>query len=263
MSVAAISCIFGSHFTYVYKAPIESHSYFFTNNKEIQHHLTEMGWNYMYVDVPLGDVLESSLQSTYITFLQFLEKDEYKHVFAPYSYLFYADHKRKIKATHIKEYINLQQQTNKSITICLHERDQRNLQEEINDSLLQEQYSKNQNQNPTLELVETHHTPLDTPICDTGIILYKTQTGSESYHNLLKRVYQSCIHLSQPQSQIMWSIYSNDYHDLIQTIPFYHINVHWREPYSPFIETIIDAVLDNYFIMIIFILLLVLIYKLK
>ena len=252
--IAAISCIFGINFNYVYKAPINGHSYFFTNNKDIRPHLTEMGWIYMYVNVPLCDVLQSSLQSKYVKFLQFLEKKEYKHVFQPYEYLFYADHKRQIKAKHIDEYITLQKQTHKSITICFHERDHRTLKDEIIDSLSQKRYSKNMK--PTLELVETRHTPLDTSICNTGIILYHA-TEKYSYHKLLQSVYQSCMDLSQPQCQIMWSIYSHDYQDMIQSIPFHHIKVHWREPCSPFVETIINTVLDNYLIILIFILLLV------
>lgn len=140
--IACVSCIFGNRFKYVYPAPIPSHSYFFSNNKDIEKNISTMGWIFIYISPDINyenKDIKSSLQSKYVKFLQFLENLE---IFRNYSYLLYTDHKRYIKNHHIDDYLHLYKYHRLPIILSLHERENRDLKSEIQDSLIQDRYKK-------------------------------------------------------------------------------------------------------------------------
>jgi hypothetical protein len=57
-------------------------------------------------------------------------------------------------------------------------------------------------------------------VCNTGLILYRNDDRILSF---LTDVYETCIILEQPCCQIIWSIFSPKYADLIHTFPFHQL----------------------------------------
>ena len=241
MSIAFISCIFGTQFKNVYPAPLKNHSYFFTNNTEIEQTIRKNGWNYLYVPFPLyendkyynkDNLIFCSLQSKFVKFIQFLKDPQFKNLFSSYSYLLYADHKRYIKQTHIEAYLNLYQKTRYPLIISSHEIPNRTLKMEIDESLYQPRYAKSMD--ATIQLIKEYRISLDTPICNTGIIFYSLTDMNEKMYHMLDLIYQTCISLQQPQCQILWAIFSHSYnsynHNDIHRIPFRQIVIEWKEP---------------------------------
>lgn len=232
MSIAFISCIFGKEFNNIYPAPLQNHSYFFTNNTNIEEKIKNHGWKYLYVPFPISyqnnKNIQYSIQSKFVKFLQFLNHDNFKTLFSTYSYILYADHKRYIQKSHIDSYIELYKKNRLPIIISLHEKPNRTLEKEIEESILQLRYKENMPK--TIELIKKYKIDYNTHICNTGIIFYSLLDMNYSIYEMLYNIYYTSHSLQQPQCQILWSIFSQQNKHMIYTIPFYQIDVLWEEP---------------------------------
>ncbi len=226
--IAFISCLFGKNVNRnLYPPPLENQSYFFSNNLSLEKTCISKGWIYIYIDMQLSeDDIISSLQSKYIKFLQFLNDNRLSKLFEGYSYLLYADHKRYVKKTHIESYLKLSMDSGKTMIISKHE-EKNILSKEIENSVLQERYKKKMQ--ITLDMVAEKNIPMNTEMCNTGIIFYHLDTFF-LIKDLLSNVYNTSILLLQPQCQIIFSIFSKEYDIYILKIPFDFIRIEWKNP---------------------------------
>jgi hypothetical protein len=231
-----VSCAFGEKFKKVHPAPKSKNCYFFSNNDEIKEDSVAKGWNFIKIDIHLStDYLESSLQSKYIKFLQFLY-DFPK--FKEFKQILYFDHKIHMKNADVDKLLDLYIESEQKFNIIIrkHEEERIGIFTEIDDSLQFDEYLQidryTRNMDKTIAFVNDNLKKEDIDnieICNTGLMLY---SDYNEIMPLLDEVYNTCIMLQQPQCQIIWSVVSQKYSDKIKKIDFYEvINPDWTEPF--------------------------------
>ena len=228
--ILIISCIFGNKFKKVYPAPVSTDCYFFSNNITLQNEVENKGWKFIYVNLQLSnDSIKSSLQSKYIKFLIFL--DDYPE-FKKYKQILYFDHKVFIKQNDVDELMEiLNENNNYNIIIRKHETYRDNIWSEVEEAKKQERYRKNMDKTIAFinNKIQKDKISPDVQICNTGMILYNNY---DEVSPMLHNIYNTCVELEQPECQIIWSIYSQDYADKIILIEFNYIKPLWKEPFT-------------------------------
>jgi hypothetical protein len=230
-NIAAISCFFGKANSKVYPAPIDNHSYFFTNNSNIQNEAEKKGWKFIKIEFALqDDSLESALQAKYIKFLAFLKDfPEFKK----YGQILYFDHRvfvKDIDVIKLLEIIN--ENPNINIIIRRHERYRETIFGEIEEARMQERYDRHMDRTIKYvnEKIANEGISDKTDVCNTGLIFYN------DYENVLPfvyEVYDTCINLQQPECQVIWATLSQKHKDKIKIIDFHSvIQVAWAEPFT-------------------------------
>jgi len=226
-----VSCIFGKKFNKSYRAPLNKNCVFFTNNKSLRDEIINNGWKYFYIDFELtDDYIISSLQSKYIKFLIFLR--DYPE-FNKFLNIIYTDHKFKLEDTHINQFLSIhKKEPTKSIIIRKTPMLKTSIYEEIACAKRQERYLKNMN--TTIDYIKDkiEHYQLNMNnirISNTGIIFYSNINNS-FITSMLHDIYNSCTTLQQPECQIFWALYSQNYLEDIKQIEFDKINPLWKAP---------------------------------
>lgn len=228
MTILIISCIFGKKFKKVYPAPInKGKCLFFTNNKELLSELVSKGWTPVFIRYPLSNsILVSSLQSKYIKFLQFLNNNRFEHFKNEYKQILYFDHKFHVTDEHIDKILQL---TTLPILIRTTPHNTQNIWAEVANAKGQQRYKVGMNKT-VLFIKHMLANKLINPninICNTGLIFYNDITNN-SVIKLLHQVYNACYTFTQPECQLFWAIYSQQYPELIKTIPFAEMNPLWK-----------------------------------
>ncbi len=215
-----VSCMFGTGFDKVHPAPDALNSYFFSNNPELEQEAREKHWQFVLVDVPLSDDLfESSLQSKYIKFLQFL--GDFRE-FEQYQRIIYLDHKERTSPASLQQIHELVvAHPDKAVIVRETPRLKESLREEVEASLGQERYARNMDKTVALieEMVAAGQASQTVRICNTGLLVF---TDPASIRGLTDAVYQQCMQHRQPQCQIYWSLFSQQYEDKI-------LRIGWRD----------------------------------
>ena len=168
-------------------------------------------WKFIFVNSLAinTDSLESSLQSKYIKYLQFLNYfTEFKNID-----LLYIDHSVKLLSDHVEIILK---NCDSDVLIRNTPRYKANIQNEIDEALNQERYARNMPE--TIAWIEEKRSQgfsLTQRIMNTGLIYYRNPTKIKQ---LTDSVYDSCMQLSQPECQIIWGILSQDFQDRIRRI---------------------------------------------
>ena len=263
MEILIISCIFGKKFKKIYPAPIltaiplvavgssvplafgaiplvtvgvnelvtSSKCLFFTNNSSLKQEIESKGWTPVFINMPLSDnSTVSSVQSKYIKFLQFLNNNRFKQLKEKYKQILYFDHKFQVFPQHISKLIELCND-NESNTddntnhVIIRETPtlKTSIWDEVNASKGQDRYKLGMNDTIALinNKIKNKEIQSNIRICNTGLIFYNNYTPVIP---MLNQIYLACTTLMQPECQIFWAIYSQQYKDLIKTIPFPLIN---------------------------------------
>ena len=248
MEILIISCIFGKTFKKVYPAPQFSTSsiplvgvggnkvttpykcIFFTNNPKLKQEIENKGWTPVFINMPLSDnSIISSIQSKYIKFLQFLDNNRFKQLKEKYTKILYFDHKFYVQPQHIHKLINLV--NNEATRVVIRETPtlKTSIWSEVNAAKGQDRYKLGMSN--TIDLINNKiklgEIQVNIRICNTGIIYYNNYIPVLP---MLNNIFSSCATLMQPECQIFWAIYSQQYADLIKTIPFSIINPLWKCP---------------------------------
>ena len=254
MEILIISCIFGKTFKKVYPAPNFSTSsiplvevggkgyalrnitpssskcIFFTNNPELKKEIEKKGWTPVFINMPLSDnSIVSSIQSKYIKFLQFLNNNRFKQLKEKYTKILYFDHKFYVQFHHINKLINITINTNINIIIRETPTLKTSIWSEVNASKGQDRYKLGMSNTITLinNKIKLGEIQVNVRICNTGLIYYNDYC---KVLPMLNNIYLMCTTLMQPECQIFWAIYSQQYTDLIKTIPFITLNPLWKCP---------------------------------
>lgn len=243
MEILIISCIFGNKFKKIYPAPIliSSKCLFFTNNPELKKEIESKGWTPVFINMPLSDnSTVSSVQSKYIKFLQFLNNNRFKQLKEKYKQILYFDHKFQVFPQHISKLIelcndnesNTDDNTDDNTThIIIRETPtlKTSIWDEVNASKGQDRYKLGMNDTIALinNKIKNKEIQSNIRICNTGLIFYNNYTPVIP---MLNQIYSACTTLMQPECQLFWAIYSQQYTDLIKTIPFPLINPLWKCP---------------------------------
>jgi hypothetical protein len=253
MEILIISCIFGKKFKKIYPAPIltaiplvavgvnelvtSTKCLFFTNNSSLKQEIESKGWTPVFINMPLSDnSTVSSVQSKYIKFLQFLNNNRFKQLKEKYKQILYFDHKFHVFPQHINKLIELCND-NESNTddntnhVIIRETPtlKTSIWDEVNASKGQDRYKLGMNDTIALinNKIKNKEIQSNIRICNTGLIFYNNYTPVIP---MLNQIYLACTTLMQPECQIFWAIYSQQYTDLIKTIPFPLINPLWKCP---------------------------------
>ena len=253
MEILIISCIFGKKFKKIYPAPILTAiplvavgvnelvtSYkclFFTNNPSLKKEIESKGWTPVFINMPLSDnSTVSSVQSKYIKFLQFLNNNRFKQLKEKYKQILYFDHKFQVFPQHISKLIDIcannESNTDDNTThVIIRETPtlKTSIWDEVNASKGQDRYKLGMNDTIALinNKIKNKEIQSNIRICNTGLIFYNNYTPVIP---MLNQIYSACTKLMQPECQIFWAIYSQQYTDLIKTIPFPLINPLWKCP---------------------------------
>ena len=246
MKILIISCIFGKTFKKIYPAPKFARSsipleavegnglvtlskcLFFTNNPTLKQEIESKGWTPVFINMPLSNnSIVSSIQSKYIKFLQFLNNDRFKQLKEQYTKIMYFDHKFYVQPHHINKLMKLV--NNEAIIIRETPTLKTSIWSEVNAAKSQDRYKLGMSK--TIDLINNKikkkEIQSNVRICNTGFIFYNNYTPVIP---MLNNIYLSCTALMQPECQIFWAIYSQQYTDLIKTIPFSVINPLWKSP---------------------------------
>jgi len=209
--VKIVNCIFGEKFQKVFEAPQEG-SVFFTNNPDLKPEIESKGWEYKYIDFPLSDHMQSSLQSKWIKFLQFdLQDDEY----------LYCDHKIKLTPQIISK---IQQLSTKSILITRGPKHPNG--RTVRQALEEVRQARYRNKKQTRSHLKTISEQWDVLIVRTGLIHYRI---NERVRELADAVYQDCMKTQNPHCQLFWALRMQEYKDIIRLVDFNEVGyVHKR-----------------------------------
>ena len=204
-----VSCIFGTKFKKVHKAPSKNDCYFFTNNSDLENHILQKGWIYIYIHFPLTtDYLQSSLQSKYIKFIQFLDDfSELKEKFMLETVV-YVDHKELLVFESLDEIQSLiDSNPTKDIIIRVTPTNKTNINQEIQVCKHQARYKQNisKTEKTIQNLILNEDIRMDVRISNTGLIIYNNY---QTMTSLTNKVYSQCMQDQQPECQIYWAAFS-------------------------------------------------------
>lgn len=227
------SCFFGKNEIAVYRAPVNG-AVFFTNNINNKNEILNKGWKFYLVKknnlFVTSDFALSSLQSKYIKFLKFL--DDYEE-FSVFDRFIYFDHKFEIKNYHcLKIHELIDTYKDKSIIIRKTPR-KKNIFNEINISKHQRRYKQQMHitEEFVKDKIENHGYSEENQVSNTGIIIYSNIVPIKP---LLDEIYNTCLSHRQPECQIYWALFSQNYLDHIEQINFLDLNPKWKTPIKQF-----------------------------
>ena len=227
MCVCVIGCIFGKKFKTVYPSVKNYDAYLFSNNTEIKEAVKEAGWKYIFVDFPLSDDdAVSSFQSKYIKFLQFL-KDEQYEFFKNYDKIIYSDHKLEITDNNV-DYL-LKKMKNSKILIIKHFQNRENIWIEAGEAMFQKRYQMFMIQ--TIDYIKNKINEGYSENCVivlTGLIVY-SHLKNETIE-FADKVYGDLLKIGTSQCQIVWSLLSQKYMNIIRTIEWKELSIKPEEP---------------------------------
>lgn len=222
-----ISCIFGETFHNVYPAP-SNNCFFFTNNNKLKQVIIDKGWVYVFVDFPISDFKQSSIQSKYIKFLVFLK--DYPE-FSKFNKIIYYDHKINMTYYWLTRAIELSRNNqNYSVIIRKTPKIKRKIWDEVKAAMGQPRYSDSMDKtkifiNDTIR--NNQDISENIRICRTGLLIYNNY---ENIKPMLEKIYKSCIDLNQPECQIFWGLFSQQYSNKILMIENKSLNPDWVCP---------------------------------
>ncbi|MCF7702127.1 hypothetical protein [Loktanella sp. M215] len=208
----------------VYKAPRLSgvECLFFSNSDVIGEYAYAQGWRFIKTFHPVltNDYLESSLQSKWVKYLQFLNESPIIEEFLelPKSVLYF-DHKFNVTSEHVSNI--LKRSTDASLLIRKTPIAKKSVNVEIDAALPYERYARHME--PTKAFINNRLAQgdkIDVTICNTGLIHYR---NLEVSRDLADRVYNTCQSLKQPECQIVWAMHAQAFDDKIDVID-------WNDP---------------------------------
>lgn len=231
-----VSCLFGTSVSDIFHAPNRSGvCVFMTNQPLMQPNIEKAGWTYQYIDFPLSeDAIESSLQAKYTKFMAF------RHDFPEYAAfkrVLYFDHKRKVSDKDVQQVVELAEPS-KNILIKKHEREsKKTIWDEIDDAMYDPRYSTymNQTKNMIRQRIDNGlMSPTGGELCNTGMLY--VHDNLDAAMPLLDKVYSTCKLLQQPECQVIWSMFSEEYADQVQIVPFSAVQEVWAIPNASNVE---------------------------
>ena len=226
-SPCVISCILGPNFTTVYPAPRSYPSHFFTNNPGIREEVVRKGWLYEFLDLPLTpDIAESSMQSKYVKYLQFLNHNAFAH-FNRCSSILYVDHKGHLKDKHVAY---LTERCTRGVLAQGHIRKRKTIWEEVGEAMFHERYVRTMPQTIAYIRENLDRGRSETPVvCNTGLMVYRPNV--EGVRTLLNEVYRDVVTIPTPECQIVWAMVSQSYREVIQVgDDWRRLNMAWEVP---------------------------------
>lgn len=195
-----------------------SRCFFFTNNQSLKKEILAKGWEYIYIEKSItnGESIDSSLQAKQVKFLQL--GADILAVLLTYKYIVYMDSRRI--TDNITE---LTERCEHGVLIRLTPREKNSIWDEVNEAKSQERYARNMDK--TIQFLNNKLQGDYTDkhrVMNTGILVYKVDV-LETRLMILKlchEVYSACIALDQPECQIFWCLFSQNYNDIITKVEF-------------------------------------------
>lgn len=218
----------------VYKAPKISgvECLFFSNSDVIGEYAQAQGWRFIktFHPVLVNDYVETSLQSKWVKYLQFLNESPVveESLGVPESVLYF-DHKFNVTSEHVANI--LRRSTDASILIRKTPIAKKSINVEIDAALPYERYARHME--PTKAFVRTRlaqGAKSDVTICNTGLIHYR---DLEVSRDLADRVYNTCQSLKQPECQIVWAVHAQAFDDKIDVVDWNDPlvgDIEWQDP---------------------------------
>ncbi|MDR2428616.1 MAG: hypothetical protein LBD62_02290 [Candidatus Margulisbacteria bacterium] len=212
--ICLVSCVLGTNFASVYRAPRKD-AYFFTNNPALRTEIENKGWQYVFLDLPLStDPAVSSLQAKYVKFLQFLSRTDCPPPLRACAKIIYFDHKVELKPQHIDKLLAVGQ---KPVVVRKHPHGHSNIWGEVSAALLQERYTRFIDK--TLEYVlakikQSSVYKTTTVVPWTSLILYQPQ--NPQVQKFADEVYRDLLEIGTAECQIVWAMVAQKYPELIQ-----------------------------------------------
>ena len=220
MTNYVVSCLFGDENNFgIYKAPLAPmvECIFFSNSDKIGRYAKKQGWRFVKTFHPVlsNDYLETSLQSKWVKYLQFLTQDAMlsEKLGKPDSILYF-DHKFCLTPEQVSRI--LEYESGKAVVIRSTPTLKDTISAEIEAAAPYERYQRHLNSTRTF--VETEFLRgkrNEVRICNTGLIHYRNLEVSEQ---LAQKVYDGCVSLKQPECQIIWALQSQQFSDDIHTV---------------------------------------------
>ena len=229
-NIIIISCYFGEKNTHVFKAPLKSKCYYFSNNNSLKREVEAKGWHFIFLDnFELNqDYRISSLQSKYVKFLQF---DKKKINWKKGESIIYFDNKLKVCSRHIAKAKKL---CKNEILIRNTPKEKLTINDEINEAIVQKRYLEFMDQ--TISWVENKIKLEDykryNRIMNTGFILYKDVSLSQK---LCDEVYESCHQIGQPECQVIWGVLSQRFEKNITRVNFEEFDFNKQNKYLKYL----------------------------
>lgn len=218
----------------IYRAPTLSgvECLFFSNSDVIGEYASAQGWRFIKTFHPIitDDYLESSLQSKWVKYLQFLNESPIleESMGVPKSILYF-DHKFHITSEHVANI--LERTTDASVLIRKTPVAKESISVEIDAAMSFERYARHME--PTKAFVRTHlaqGAKSDVTICNTGLIHYRDLGVSR---DLANRVFNTCQSLKQPECQIVWAVHAQAFASKIDVIDWNDPlvgDIEWQDP---------------------------------
>jgi hypothetical protein len=166
------------------------------------------------------------LQSKYVKFLEVIK--DFPDLFEHKKHALYFDHKFEVKQDHVEKFLNIQ---NEGLVIRKTPRFKNSAYEEIQDAMGQQRYRariKELNNWVKIKLLEGYSP--NVRICNTGLMLYNLK--NKKVLDLCSKIYSEINQVLNPECQVIWSVISQKYKDIIKAIPFEDIKIKWQEPLS-------------------------------
>ncbi len=232
--ILVVSCLFTSDDIFgIYSAPTANYfrCIFFTNREDIATRAELLGWEPCKVPFPLcTDPLELSLQSKAVKFLSFWGDPFFSRIWdIGHCSVLYFDHKFNVSAEHVERIVCRAGDAN--IMLRGTPRMKMSIWDEVVDALHQERYSRHMEQTcDYLEKVIADGVAEEVRICNTGL-MYFGNPGA--ILDLTRKVFNACILLKQPECQIFWALFSQEYAANIRVIDWLDpavADIPWREP---------------------------------
>ena len=194
---------------------------FFSNNRRTLDQAGSLGWETVDLSSrfePTDDALESSLQSKWIKFLQFVgEEGEYRR----YPWIAYADHKNSLTPAAILRLFS--RARGKAVVIRKHAQFRDNVMMEVKASMPQQRYSENMEQTiDWIQRLKSEGYRYRARVPNTGVILWKNSAESLALAN---EIYESLIELRQPQCQIVWTMLSQKYRPFVRNVSYNWVGI--------------------------------------
>jgi len=215
-----VSGYFGAKATGIYRAPLDQHCFFFSNNPTLEKIAEKSGWTFVSMSgMPLSSEPRlSSLQSKYVKFLQF---DAAKLGVISDSGILYFDHKLNVTSQHVKY---IAERCSTGLLIRNTPKLKLTIQDEIDAALRQKRYREvmTETVNWVNHCILTEGYSMNNRIMNTGLIYYRT---IEKVRSLCDSVFAKCWDLGQPECQIIWAVLSQRYEHLITRIEWDVLNL--------------------------------------
>ena len=191
---------------------------FFVNDNSLLTHVRNKGWkaHSLAHRLPVSaNYHQSSVQSKYVKFLQFLKNDtnkEYDNI----QHIIYFDDKESVGPRHIHKLMHFV--TKCDITIRFTPSRKDSIWKEVNAARGQFRYSNYMDK--TIAYIHAQkNVSSRTMIANTGLIMYAKETAT----HLANTVYTAVMTLNQPECQIIWAVESQRYNGTICHLDFYHL----------------------------------------